>query len=164
MAALLAAVKEDQFVALAFIGIAVALMERSDRRMRYCGIWIASIGLAAGIFYFGILRPLIDAHFGYFSLHYYQWWRFPATPAGFAGPFSPLRPQHLFAILLPLAFLPLTSRYAIFALPGLAEVLLSHETVRCSRERTTRQPGAPTCSVHLSTERRSFTDIGTRSQ
>jgi uncharacterized membrane protein len=128
-AALLATVKEDQFVSLAFIGIVVALMERRDRRMRACGIWIATIGVAAAILYFAILRPLIDVHFQYFSLHFYEWWRFPATPAGFADALSPIRPQYLFAILVPLAFLPLASRYAIFALPGLAEVLLSHEAI-----------------------------------
>lgn len=128
-AALLATVKEDQFVSLAFIGIVVALMERKDRRMRTCGVWIATIGVAAAVLYFAIVRPLIDVHFQYFSLHYYEWWRFPATPAGFADALSPIRPQYLFAILLPLAFLPLASRYAIFALPGLAEVLLSHEAI-----------------------------------
>jgi Predicted membrane protein (DUF2079) len=51
------------------------------------------------------------------------------TPADIAGPFSPLRPEYLFALLLPLAFLPLASRYVIFAVPGLAEMLLSHEAI-----------------------------------
>lgn len=128
-AAVLATVKEDQFVSLAFIGLVVAAMGRQDRRMRSCGIWIASIAVTAAVFYFGMLRPMIDPHFPYFSLHYYEWWRFPATPAGFAGPFSALRAQYLFAILLPLAFLPLASRYMLFAIPGLAEVLLSHEAI-----------------------------------
>jgi uncharacterized membrane protein len=129
MAALLATVKEDQFVSLAFIGVAVTLMARSDRAMRRCGLWIVVIAIGAAVLYFGIVRPLIDPHAGYFSLHFYQWRRFPPTPAGFAGPFSPLRPQYLFALLLPLAFLPLASRYMIFAIPGLAEVLLSHEAI-----------------------------------
>lgn len=128
-AAVLATVKEDQFVALVFIGLTVAILGRNERPMRSCGLWIASIGVIAGVFYFGILRPLLDPHFHYFALHYYEWWRFPATTAGFAGPFSPIRPQYLFAILLPLAFLPLGSRYMLFAIPGLAEVLLSHEAV-----------------------------------
>lgn len=128
-AAVLATVKEDQFVSLAFIGLVIAAMGRHDRQMRSCGLWIATIGLIAAVFYFGILRPAIDPHFHYFSLHYYEWWRFPATPAGFAGPLSALRPQYLFASLLPLAFLPLGSRYMLFAIPGLAEVLLSHEAV-----------------------------------
>lgn len=128
-AAVLATVKEDQFVGLAFIGLTIVMMGRQDRRMRECGLWIAAIGVIAAAFYFGMLRPMIDPHFPYFSLHYYEWWRFPATPDGFAGPSSALRAQYLFAILLPLAFLPLGSRYMLFAIPGLAEVLLSHETV-----------------------------------
>jgi uncharacterized membrane protein len=129
VAALLTIVKEDQFVSLAFIGVAVAIMARGDPAMRRCGLWISSIAIGAAVFYFGILRPLIDPHVGYFSLHFYQWWRFPPTPAGFAGPLSPLRPQYLFALLLPLTFLPLASRYMIFAIPGLAELLLSHEAI-----------------------------------
>jgi uncharacterized membrane protein len=125
----LALVKEDQFVSLAFIGFVVALMNRHDRQMRSCGIAISGIGIGAAVFYFAMLRPLIDPHFHYFSLHYYEWWRQPSTAAGFANPLSPVRLQYLFAILLPLAFLPLASRYMLFALPGLAEVLLSHEAI-----------------------------------
>ncbi|MBV9233641.1 MAG: DUF2079 domain-containing protein [Candidatus Eremiobacteraeota bacterium] len=128
-ALVLAMVKEDQFVALAFIGGVVVALSKGDRRQRACGIWIAAMGLAGAAFYFGILRPLLDPHFPYFSLHYYEWWRFPATPAGFVGPFSAARAHYLLAILLPLALLPLGSRYALFALPGLAEVLLSHEGI-----------------------------------
>lgn len=128
-AAVLAMVKEDQFVSLAFIGIVIAAMGRGDRAMRSCGIWIVVIATATAAFYFGILRPAIDPRFPYFSLHYYEWWRYPATPAGFVGPLSGIRLQYLFAILLPLAFLPLGSRYIIFAIPGLAEVLLSHEGI-----------------------------------
>lgn len=131
-AALLATVKEDQFVSLAFIGLVVAVMAREDRKMRACGLWIGAIAVGTAVFYFGILRPAIDVHFHYFSLHYYEWWRFPPTPAGFAGPFSPLRPLYILELLLPLAFLPLASRYMLFALPGLAEVLLSHEAVTMS--------------------------------
>jgi uncharacterized membrane protein len=129
VAALLAMVKEDQLVSLAFIGVAVVIMARNDRAMRRCGLWIASIAIGAAVLYFGIVRPLIDPHLAYFSLHFYEWWRVTPTPAAFAGPFSPLRPQYLFALLLPLAFLPLASRYMIFAVPGLAEVLLSHEAI-----------------------------------
>jgi uncharacterized membrane protein len=128
-AAILVLVKEDQFVSLICIGLVTAALGRNDRRMRLCGLGIASIGLGAGAFYFCVLRPLINPHFEYFSLHYYEWRRFPSTPAGFAGLFSTLRPQYLFAILLPLAFLPLASRYMLFAVPGLAEVLLSHEAI-----------------------------------
>jgi uncharacterized membrane protein len=128
----LAMVKEDQFVALAFIGLVVAAMGRSDPPMRSCGLWVAATGVLAAGLYFGIVRPAIDPHFPYFSLHHYEWWRDPPTPAGFAGPFSPLRLQYLIGMLLPLAFLPLRSRYMLFAIPGLIEVLLSHEAITLS--------------------------------
>jgi uncharacterized membrane protein len=128
-AGILATVKEDQFVSLAFIGLVIALMGRHDRQMRRCGLWITAIAIIAAAFYFSLLRPMIDSNFRYFSLHYYEWWRFPASSAGFADVLSALRARYLFATLLPLAFLPLGSRYMLFALPGLAEVLLSHEAV-----------------------------------
>lgn len=126
----LACVKEDQFVALAFIGGVVALASRDDRERRRCGTWIAVIGVAGALLYFGAVRPLIDPHFPYWSLHYYQWWWYPPTPLGFAGWNSPLRLKYLVAALSPLGFLPLLSRrYFVFALPGLAEVMLSHEAI-----------------------------------
>jgi len=128
-AAVLATVKEDQFVSLAFIGVVTAIIGRKERPMRSCGLWIAAIAFGAAIFYFGILRPAIDPHFPYFSLHFYQWGRVLSTPAGFADLSSPLRAEYLFAILLPLAFLPLGSRYVLFAVPGLVEVLSSHEAI-----------------------------------
>jgi len=126
----LACVKEDQFVALAFIGGLVAVTSRVDRERRLCGVWIAVIGVSSAILYFGIVRPLIDPHFPYWSFHYYQWWWYPPTPLGFAGWNSPLRVQYLTAALSPLGFLPLLSRrYFVFTLPGLAEVMLSHEAI-----------------------------------
>jgi len=126
----LVCIKEDQFVALAFIGGVIALTSRPDPERRRCGMWIASIGIAGAILYFGVLRPLIDPRFPYWSLHYYQWWWFPPTPNGFAGWNSALRPEYLLAALLPLGFLPLLSRrYFVFTLPGLAEVMLSHEAI-----------------------------------
>lgn len=127
-AAVLATVKEDQFVSLTFIGLVIAFMGRRDRQMRKCGLWIAAIAVIAAVFYFGLLRPIMDPQFRYFALHRYEWWRFPGSTMGFDDVLF-LRAQYLFAVLLPLAFLPLGSRYMLFALPGLAEVLLSHEAV-----------------------------------
>lgn len=129
-AVVLAGVKEDQFVALAFIGGFLAVTSRGDGERRLCGIWIAAIGVFSAILYFGVVRPLIDPHFPYWSFHYYQWWWYPATPLGFAGWNSPLRVQYMIAALSPLGFLPLLSRrYFVFTLPGLAEVMLSHEAI-----------------------------------
>ncbi len=129
-ALLLVCVKEDQFGSLAFIGAFLVVTAGKDGELRRCGMWIAIIAIVAAGLYFGVVRRLIDPSFPYWSFHYYQWWWFPPTPNGFAGPTSPLRLQYLFAALSPLAFLPLLSRrYVFFALPGLAEVLLSHEAI-----------------------------------
>lgn len=123
----LATVKEDQFVALLFIGLVVAAMGWREAAMRRCGFLIAAVAVGAAALYFGVVRPAIDPHFAYFSLHQYEWWRFSATAPGSAGASLLPRVAYLFAILLPLGFLPLGSRYALFALPGLAEVLLSQQ-------------------------------------
>lgn len=128
----LACVKEDQFVSLAFIGVLVAVTAKTDADRRRCGTWIAAIAVSAALLYFGVVRRVIDPNFPYWSFHYYQWWWSPPTPNGFVGWDSLARPLYLLAALAPLAFLPLGSRYVWFALPGFAEVLLSHEGVTMS--------------------------------
>jgi uncharacterized membrane protein len=126
----LACVKEDQFVSLALIGAFVAVTARSDRPLQRCGVTIAAIAAAFAVFYFVALRPLINPHFPYWSLHFYQWWWFPPTPNGFVAWNAPIRLQYLLGALAPLAFVPLLSRrYIAFAVPGLAEVMLSHEAI-----------------------------------
>jgi uncharacterized membrane protein len=125
----LACVKEDAFVAMAFVGIVLALTSREDAPRRTFGFAVLAIGVLAAAAYFGVVRPLINPHFPYWSLHFYEWNLHAATPAGFVGPTSPLRPLYLLQALAPLAFIPLLSRYAVFAIPGLVEVLASHEAI-----------------------------------
>ena len=132
VAVLLLCVKEDQFVSLAFIGILVSVTSKGDEERRRCGWWLAGLAVGAALLYFGVVRRLIDPNFPYWSFHYYQWWWSPPTPNGFVGLDSLARPLYLLAALAPLAFLPLGSRYVWFALPGFAEVLLSHEGVTMS--------------------------------
>ena len=91
---------------------------------------MTAIAVGFALLYFGVIRRMIDPAFPYWSLHYYQWWWFPPTAAvGFASWDSMVRPLYLLAVFAPLAFMPLASRYLLFALPGLAEVLLSHEAI-----------------------------------
>ncbi|HTA37448.1 MAG TPA: DUF2079 domain-containing protein [Candidatus Acidoferrales bacterium] len=132
VALVLVCVKEDQFVSLAFIGVLLAVTDRADGQRRRCGLWIAAIAVSAALLYFGVVRRLIDPNFPYWSFHYYQWWWFPPTPNGFVTAASLARPLYVLGALVPLAFLPLGSRYALFAIPGFAEVLLSHEAVAMS--------------------------------
>ena len=126
----LVCVKEDQFVGCAGVGVFVVLLAGGDRAQRRCGWWMTAIAVGMALLYFGVIRKAIDPAFPYWSLHYYQWWWFPPTAAvGFVSWDSMVRPLYLLAVLAPLAFMPLASRYILFALPGFAEVLLSHEAI-----------------------------------
>jgi uncharacterized membrane protein len=130
VAIVLLCVKEDQSIALAFIGVLVAATSRQDPQRRRAGFVIAAMSITVALFYFFVLRRLIDPAFPYWSFHFYQWWSFPHTsPLGFAGLTSAVRPLYVFAAFAPLAFLPFGSRYVWFAMPGFAEVLLSHEAM-----------------------------------
>jgi uncharacterized membrane protein len=152
VAILLCTVKEDQFVALAFIGLVVATTSRNDPQRARCGGVIASIAAAFALVYFGILRPAMNPHFPYWSFHFYQWWWNPPTPNGFVSWNSPVRLQYFIAAFAPLAFVPVLSRrYAIFVVPGLAEVMLSHEAITFSSVFTTARPGAATCWLRSQT-------------
>lgn len=129
-ALLLACVKEDQFVSLAFIGLFIALTSASDRELRRCGVWILTLAVVFAAGYFAGLRPLLNPAFPYWSFHYYQWWWSPPTPNGFVTWDSPVRLQYALAAFAPLAFLPfLSRRYLPFVIPGFAEVMLSHEAI-----------------------------------
>jgi uncharacterized membrane protein len=132
IALVLLCVKEDQCVSLAFIGVLLFATSKGDAQRRRCGLWLAILAVCVLGLYFGVIRRLIDPAFPYWSFHYYQWWWFPPTPAGFIDVNSFARPMYLVAALAPLAFLPLGSRYIWFALPGFTEVLLSHEGVTLS--------------------------------
>jgi uncharacterized membrane protein len=128
-AALLMLVKEDMLVGLIFVGAFTAIALPKDRDRRRCGFVIFSMGLAGLLGYFFVVRPAIDAHLAYWSFHYYQWWAFPPTPNGYVTLASPVRLTYLIDALAPLAFVPLLSRYALFAIPGFLEVMASHEGI-----------------------------------
>ncbi|MBV8154639.1 MAG: DUF2079 domain-containing protein [Candidatus Eremiobacteraeota bacterium] len=121
--------KEDQFVSVAFIGALVAVNARADRELRRFGVIVAAMAVGAAGLYFGVIRPLLNPHAPWLAVHYFQWWRFESTPNGFVSWNSPERLEYLAGALAPLAFLPCFSRYLLFAIPGFAEVLLSHERI-----------------------------------
>ncbi len=125
----LACVKEDQFVVLAFAGALVAATSRSDGERRRFGFAVGAIGICAALAYFLVIRPAIHPYVGYWSFHYYDWSFAGPSPNGVVGIWSPERVLYLVKALAPLAFLPLGSRYVLFAIPGFAEVLASHEGV-----------------------------------
>jgi len=156
----LVCVKEDQFVGCAAAGIFVVLLARRDPVQRRYGWLMTGIALAFALLYFGVVRRAIDATFPYWSLHYYQWWWFPPTAAGFVPWNSLVRPLYLVAVLAPLAFAPLASRYLLFALPGFAEVLLSHEGITMALN---TQYGATWCGYLLCAFVDGSSTIGRRS-
>lgn len=129
VAVLLACVKEDQFVVLAWTGGVLVVMWWSDLRLRRLGIALIAIAAAGAVLFFGILHGLLNPGRTYFSLHFYDWSSSAALWRHL--PSAILMPRLLYAleILAPLAFLPLVSRYAVFLIPGFAEIALAREPV-----------------------------------
>lgn len=125
-AVLLACTKEDQFVVLAFNGAIMLLFTKGDALQRRFGQSVLLVAGAGAAIYFGIVRNVLQPHVPYGSLHFYNWGQ---STAQSYGALVLLRVNYLLQILAPLAFLPLVSRYGLFLIPGLVEVLASHEPV-----------------------------------
>jgi uncharacterized membrane protein len=126
-ALLLACTKEDQFVALAWIGVILVVTMRRDREVRRFGLWLLAIGIAGALLYWGVIRPAIAPHVPYGSLVEFFDWRGTAS-INLATLLIPRLGFALF-VLAPLAFLPLVSRYGLFLVPGFVEILVSHQPV-----------------------------------
>lgn len=127
-ALLLACTKEDQFVTLAWIGAAIALTRRGDREQRRFGATVFFIALAGAFAYFGVVRNLLQPHVPYLSFRFFDWSGEPSGPAALGAALLP-RVRYVAIVLVPLAFLPCVSRYGLFLVPGLVEILASHEPV-----------------------------------
>ncbi len=128
-ALLLACTKEDQFVILAANGVLFAAAARKDVAAKRIGLVIAGAAVALGVTYFAIVRQALGPHVAYESLRFYHW----TMPAGdvrslIAGVLLP-RVSYVLALLVPLAFLPCVSRYGLFLIPGLVEILGSHRPI-----------------------------------
>jgi uncharacterized membrane protein len=125
-ALLLACTKEDQFVALAWIGVVLVVTMRRDRDLRRFGLSLLAIGIGGAVLYWGVIRLLIAPHVSYGSLDFFDW---RGTSPGDLTTFLIPRLRLLLFVLAPVAFLPLFSRYALFLLPGFVEILASHQPV-----------------------------------
>jgi uncharacterized membrane protein len=121
--------KEDQFVLLGLIGLIVAVAWRTDRERVRFGLLMTSSAVLAAVAYFLVLRPAFHLNVDYWSLHFYDWSYAGASPLGMAPLNSPLRPLYLLWAFLPLAFVPLRSRYALLTIPGFIETLASHQAI-----------------------------------
>jgi len=125
-AALLACTKEDQFVVLAFNGLAIMLFTKRDAFERRFGRSIALVAVAGAVLYFAIVRNVMLPHVPYLSTRFFDWSR--AGGPSFGASIA-VRLKYALQIFAPLAFLPLLSRYGLFLIPGFIEVMASHEAV-----------------------------------
>ncbi len=128
--ALALGIKEDQSTILGFGAIALFVwyLRRRDR----AGMVFAAGALAASalvfVGFFEVIRPLAGARDVWGPTHFYTWSRI-VDPRGSAPWYSIGRPAYALEALVPLLFLPLASPAIVFALPGFAEVLASHESI-----------------------------------
>ncbi|HEY3675768.1 MAG TPA: DUF2079 domain-containing protein [Candidatus Tumulicola sp.] len=126
-AAIALASKEDQAIALAFVGIAGAIYfaRRNERSATTFCIGLALASVVIFITYFSLVRALAGAPGGWVPQHFYSW-------SGYTQAL-PLATQitgrltYLLEAFVPLALLPFGSRAIVLAIPGFAEVLASRE-------------------------------------
>lgn len=116
------AVKEDQAIFVGVAGAGTALFAR-ERRDRMLAGTIGLLGLGTAALFFLVVQPAHAPAAGWSPERFYAWT---------ARDFGELIPRGLLArlgflalVFLPLALLPLRSRVFWFAVPPLAEVLLS---------------------------------------
>jgi uncharacterized membrane protein len=125
--ALVLSIKEDQALMAAFVGAIFfsTVLRRKDRPAILFSVVTVVLSVGVFIAYFTIIRPLVD------PAHHWQPTRFYAWRMGdLHNVLLPTLGDRLGYIVLafaPLAFLPLRSRCVVFALPGLAECVLSRE-------------------------------------
>ncbi len=124
------AIKEDVTIVLAVLSLAVgtwAWRRRDVALARFC-LLFSGAAVLTFVTYVGLMRPAllgaIPVH-----LHYYDWTYRGPTPHGFADLDSPLRARYLGGVLLPLVLVPLATPAFLLAVPGLVEVLASHEAI-----------------------------------
>jgi hypothetical protein len=125
-ALLLACTKEDQFVALGWIGAILVLTLRRDREMRRFGLSLLAIAATGAILYWAVIRPSIAPHVAYGSFGFFDW---RGATSGDLGSILIPRLRYALIVLAPLAFLPLVSRYGLFLLPGFVEIFASSRSV-----------------------------------
>jgi uncharacterized membrane protein len=127
-ALLLACTKEDQFVVLACIGLLCTVAWRTDAQVRRFGFFLMALATAGAAAYFGLVRTVITPHVPYRAIAFFDWSGVPVTSAE-VGAVLLRRLDYVLVVLAPLAFLPFVSRYGLFLIPGLIEILATHTPV-----------------------------------
>lgn len=127
MLAVTLAIKEDQAIAMAFLGVVggVYFARRGERDGVIFSV--AAVVASAAVFsaYFTIVRPLAGAGGHWVPSHFYAWYGYErGLPFG-----SQIgeRTTYVLEAFVPLAFIPFRSRALLLALPGFVEVLASRE-------------------------------------
>jgi uncharacterized membrane protein len=134
LALLALAIKEDVTIVLAVLSVAVgtwAIRRRDAPLARFCFLF-AGAGVLTFVAYVGFVRPALLATNPWqmmLHMHYYDWTYRGPTPHGFADLDSPLRARYLAGVLVPLIAVPLATPAFFLAVPGLVEVLASHEAI-----------------------------------
>ncbi len=124
-AALLLCVREDVALILGCFGVTLALLGLQGRRRDEI---VAGSATALGVavvlwFYFDV----VEWHLGGWRPAHFYVYPFAAGPFAVAASLLTWqRLTYLLEIFVPLAFLPLRTRWALFAAPGLAIVLLAN--------------------------------------
>ena len=123
-------IKEDQAAILGFAGlVAFFYFRRVGDRSRALFAAAACVASAATfVAFFEIVRPLAGAKDAWRPTHFYTWTQ-AAVPRGTAPWYSLGRPAYFLEAVVPLAFACFASPAFVFALPGFAEVLGSHESL-----------------------------------
>jgi uncharacterized membrane protein len=135
-AALAIGLREDAALTLIFFGLVLIGVARSrrSRALGWAGAGVALASAAALVAYFGLIVPRLG---GWVPSHFYS---YPFADGPVALVIAPLthplefaraiftfgRLTYVLESLVPLAFLPLLSRWALMALPGGAIVLLAN--------------------------------------
>jgi hypothetical protein len=123
-------VKEDQSVILAFASLVslVYFMRTGDRERALFSLAALGASVATFVFFFEVVRSLAGARDIWAPTHFYTWTRI-VDPRGSAPWYSIGRPAYFLEAVVPLAFACLATPAFVFALPGFAEVLGSHESI-----------------------------------
>lgn len=128
-AAIALSIKEDQAIILAIIGSGYALysLRRHDRNAAIFGGSVAAAGIIVLIAYFAFIQPhaggrwfIIDLYSNNAEFERTHGHDFARGIVAITG-----RLTFLLEVLVPLAFVPLASRWMWLAVPGLVEVLSS---------------------------------------
>ena len=127
-AVVLLAIKEDEAVILTACGaVAIAwFARRGEQRALAVSAGIVALASITFVAYFTWVRPLAGGHDAWNPSHFYAWDR---NGPGTSGLDLRGRASYLLEAMVPLALVPLCSRIVVFAVPPMAEVLLSHLSI-----------------------------------